>query len=40
VYEEIVEEVQMRKAKTESEGPWLEEKKRRIEEALGLKAKT
>jgi hypothetical protein len=35
VHEEMVEEAQMRKAKKETEGSWLEEKKRRIE-ALGL----
>ena len=37
-HEEMVEEAQMRLAKKETEGPWLEEKRRRIV-ALGLRPK-
>jgi hypothetical protein len=38
MHEEMVEEAQMRLAKKETQGAWLEEKKRRIE-ALGLRQK-
>lgn len=38
MHEEMVEEAQMRLAKKETQGAWLEEKRRRIE-ALGLRPK-